>query len=359
MIRICYLADGQSIHTRRWCSFFTTQGFEVHLITFRPSEITDATVHFIDCGPISVEGNNRKILTKIPTIRKLVRKINPDLVHAHYATSYGIAGAFCGKRPFVVTALGSDVLVSPLQSKAYRWLLNIVFRKATWITAMSDPMKERMIELGAAKEKIDTVIFGIDPAIFCLKEDEKPSGELNIVSTRNFETVYNIEMLIEALAIVKLELPNIKVHFAGAGSRETQVKELVKTLNLQDCCTFYGRMSPEGIASLLRQSHIFVSVSSSDGNNISLNEAMACGCMNVVSDIPANRQWIVDNENGYFVPELNAGSIAKTVIKAAKQYPEKIGPMRSTNNLIISEKANWVNNMLKVKQKYYKLCGHE
>lgn len=359
MIKICYLADGQSIHTKRWCSFFATQGFEVHLITFRPSEVQGAKVHHIDCGPIAVEGNNRKILLKIPKIRKLIRQINPDLVHAHYATSYGIAGAFCGKKPFIVTALGSDVLISPLNSKAYRLLLKIVFQKATWITAMSDPMRERMIELGAGKDKTDTVIFGIDPGIFCKKTGEEPPEELTIVSTRNFEAVYNIELLVEALTLVRRHIPNVKINFAGTGSREMQVKELAETSGLNDCCIFHGRMAPEEIASLLRHSHIFVSVSSSDGNNISLNEAMACGCINVVSDIPANRQWIVDEENGYFVPELNAQSIAETILKAAEQYAEKNECMQKINLGIINEKANWIINMMKVKQKYIKLCGHE
>lgn len=359
MIRICYLADGQSIHTKRWCAHFSALGFEVHLITFRPVEMEEATVHYVDCGPIAVEGNNKKILFKIPTIRKIIKKINPDLVHAHYATSYGLVGALSGRKPLVVTALGSDVLISPLHSRAYRLLLKFVFRKATWITAMSDPMREKMISLGAKEEKIDTLIFGINDEVFFENTEQKPPQNLTIISTRNFEPVYNINLLVEALALVKIEFPDLKVHIAGSGSLEEEIKEQVKELGLSSNCRFYGRIAPEKIASLLNQSQIFVSVSSSDGNNISLNEAMACGCCCVVSDIEANRQWIIDEENGYFISDLTKESIAERLIYAAKQYDKVNEEMKAKNKMLISQKASWKANMEKVKEKYIYLCNHD
>ena len=359
MIKICYLADGQSIHTKRWCAHFASLGFEIHLITFRPVEMDEATVHFVDCGPIAVEGNNKKILLKIPAIRKLIKRINPDIVHAHYATSYGLVGALSGRKPLVVTALGSDVLISPKHSKAYRLLLKFVFKKASWITAMSEPMRKIMIDLGAKPEKTETLIFGINDEIFFDQQPKIMPEQLSIISTRNFEPVYNIDILIDALALLRKNIPEFKVHIAGTGSLEKAIKQKVTDLGLEETCCFYGRLAPEKIADLLRQAHLFVSVSSSDGNNISLNEAMACGCCCVVSDIEANRQWIIDGENGYLIPTITKEDIAKTLYTAAKQYLLRNEEMKKLNMDLIGKKANWKVNMDKVRIKYQKLCSHD
>lgn len=359
MYRICYLADGKSIHTQRWCEYFLSQGFEIHLITFRATEIPGVTVHFVDSGNIEVSGNNKKVLLKVPQIRRILRKIKPDIVHAHYATSYGITGALSGFHPLVVTALGSDVLISPFQNKWYKILLRYVFRKADWITAMSDPMKEVMISLGAAQNKMDTVIFGIDPNIFNDRNRNISADTFTIISTRNFEDVYNIEVLVEALALVRQKIQHFKVHLIGAGSKETQIRSLVEKLQLSDIVEMHGRLPQLQIAELLRTSQVFVSVSSSDGNNISLNEAMACGCFSVVSDIPANRQWIEDGINGFFSQAISAEAIAAKILEAHDSYNHLIVAANAMNQKVINEKAIWKTNMQKVEQHYLKLCKHE
>lgn len=359
MAKICFLADGQSIHTQRWCNYFTGHGYEVHLISFRDVKISGTTVHFIDCGPINVSGNNVQILFKIPRIRKLLRTIQPDIVHALYATSYGLVGALSRAKPFVVTALGSDVLISPFQHHVYKWVLRYIFRKASWLTAMSDPMKEIMISLKADPGKISTVIFGIDPAIFNAKGRNTPKDNFTITSTRNFEAVYNIDIFIKALALVNSLIPNLRVNLAGAGSMENQIRELISTLGLDSIVTIHGRLGQVTIADMLRASHLFVSVSSSDGNNISLNEAMACGCFNVVSDIPANRQWVAEGINGYFCRSITEQDIADAIIKAYETYQEKIIEAGIYNEKIIREKALWSENMKKVETIYKKLLKHE
>ncbi len=359
MTKICFLADGQSVHTRRWCNYFTGRGYEVHLISFRNAEISGTHVHFIDSGSINVSGNNIKILLKIPRIRKLIRKIQPDIVHALYATSYGLMGALCGKKPFVVTALGSDVLISPFEHPVYKIVLRYIFRKASWITAMSDNMKDVMMSLKANPDKISTVIFGIDPAVFNARGRNVPNDNFTITSTRNFEPVYNIDIFIKSLAIVSKRIPKIHVNLIGAGSMESQIKELIRKLELEPVIEVHGRVSQDRIANLLRSSHLFVSVSSSDGNNISLNEAMACGCFNVVSDIPANRQWVADGINGYFCRSITEQDIAEAIKKAYDTYNEKIAEAGTYNEVIIREKALWSENMKKVEHIYDKLLKHE
>jgi L-malate glycosyltransferase len=355
MSKICFLADGTSIHTVRWCKYFSKLGHEVHLITLQEAEIENIQVHFINCGNISKNGGNWRVLTKTGKVKKIIYKIKPDILHALYATSYGILGAFSGFHPFVVTALGSDVLISPNNSKIYRFLLKFVFSKAQWITAMSDPMKEIMIKLGAKAELTSTLIFGIDTSIFNDLNKSLSSNEFIITSTRNFEPVYNIDILIDALSICQYKIPNLRVNLIGSGRMEHPLKEKIQTLGLTKNINFVGKLTQPEIASYLNNSHLFVSVSSSDGNNISLNEAMACGCVSVVSDIPANRQWITEGENGFYSPEITPESIADTIFTAFKEFKNTFEKANLLNKKLISEQADWNVNMKKVEQKYNQL----
>ena len=70
------------------------------------------------------------------------------------------------------------------------------------------------------------------------------------------------------------------------------------------------------MALLLGQADLFISTSPSDGNNISLNEAMACGVFPIVTDIAANRAWITHGENGLLFPCRDANALADRVIEA-------------------------------------------
>jgi hypothetical protein len=61
-MKICYFADGQSIHTQKWCIYFANLGHELHLITFRDCRIDRVHVHFLNVGTIATAGGNWRTL---------------------------------------------------------------------------------------------------------------------------------------------------------------------------------------------------------------------------------------------------------------------------------------------------------
>ncbi len=208
-MKICYFADAESIHVVRWCKHFVALGHEVHLISFKNATIENVRLHYIDAGNIEEKGGNWKTLFKFRKVKRLLKQIQPDIFHSHYATSYGITGALCGFHPYVITTLGSDVLISPQQSKIYKILLKYAFSKADWITAMADHMKTAIENIGVNADKISIVPFGIDSSIFNDNNRKLSSEKFIISSTRNLEVVYNIPHLINAVADAKVSIPNI------------------------------------------------------------------------------------------------------------------------------------------------------
>jgi glycosyltransferase involved in cell wall biosynthesis len=65
---------------------------------------------------------------------------------------------------------------------------------------------------------------------------------------------------------------------------------------------------------LYSKAKIWVSIPESDATSISLLEAMACGCIPIVSDLPANREWIKSGVNGIVVKDLESDFISEALI---------------------------------------------
>ncbi|MGL4597257.1 MAG: glycosyltransferase, partial [Bacteroidia bacterium] len=357
-MRICYLADAPSIHTQRWCIHFAMRGHEVHLISFREAKIAlpencsgTLTVHTISAGQIAVAGGNWRVVLQVPKIRKLLRQIRPDVLHAMYATSYGLVAALAGVHPLVVTPLGTDVLISGKQSRLYRMLLRYVFRKADALNTQGEHVIDEMVSIGADPKKIELLVFGTNPDTFHANGRKTSDVEFIVTHTRNFEPVYNIGHFIKAAALAAREIPTLRLRLTGDGSLRQDMEKLAHELKIADKIDFLGRVAPERMAALLRETHVFVSVSLSDGNNISLNEAMACGAFCMATDIPANRVWITDGENGFLVKIDDVETLAKRLVEAYQNYEVLAAKAQPISHAKIQEKGLWPVNMEKMEKK--------
>jgi len=356
-MKICFFADSESIHTVRWCTHFKQLGHDVHLISFKPAEVPGIPTYVVDTSVISVKGGNWKVLFKYRKVKRLIKQINPDVVHAMYATSYGITGALCGFKPYIITALGSDLLISPQNSKIYRFLLKYAFSKAQFITVMSDQMKIEARKLNVPESKVMTLPFGIDPKVFNANNRQVDKTKFVVTSTRNFETVYNIPHLLRAIAKVKNEIPNLHLNLIGAGSLRSEIEALVDELEIRSIVTFFGKIPQVEIVKVLNHSNVFVSVSLSDGNNISLNEAMACETFCIATDIPANHQWIKHNENGFLVKIDDVDGLAKAILETANNYGELQQNSLSLSKELLLDKGIWEVNMKRMEDQYKRLVN--
>ncbi|MBL7893358.1 MAG: glycosyltransferase family 4 protein [Bacteroidia bacterium] len=358
-MKICILADGQSIHTKRWCEYFSALGHEVHLVSFRPVDIPGTIVHYINAGNIDVKGGNWRILTKIGEIKRLLKEFRPDILHALYATSYGAVGALSGFHPFIVTPLGTDVLISPERSLIYRLLLRYVFGCADIITSLAPHVKAAILNYGGKPAKLREFIFGVNTEIFNSKNRNIPQGKFIISSTRNFENVYNIPLIIKAIALIKDRIPDLEVHFSGDGSLKNELIKMVHAHGLDEIVIFHGHIPQPAMVDLLNKSYLYISVSLSDGNAVSVLEAMACDCFLLVSDIEANRQWVKDGINGFVVPVNDEAALAAKILHVYTNYDRLIGPAIEINKLILDEKGTLQVNMKRIENIYKELLQAE
>ncbi len=334
---ILYIADAASIHTRRWAEHYRDQGLDIHICSFRTADIPGVHVHKLPTAGLGRMG----YFFAIPVIRRIARRLRPDLVHAHFLTSYGFLAARAGLHPLVVTAWGSDALIAPKNSRLLRYFASYAVMNADVVTTLAAHMNASVADLGVSLELITSTPFGVDADFFRLPLSGKlERQQLRLICTRNFDVVYDVGTLIRALAQVFASGRKLVVDLVGAGPLHETLNALVREMKLESHINFHGHVDHQFLAGLLAGSDIFVSPALSDGNNVSLNEAMACGCFPIASNIPANAQWIMDGVNGYLYPPGDVTKLAQAIEMAIEKTELRISA-RTVNRAIIENRVDW------------------
>ena len=337
MKRIFYISDAKSIHTRRWVEHYRDQGIQVHLASFRFENIEGVHVHLLPTYGLGRIG----YLLAVPSLRRLFKRIQPDVVHAQYVTSYGFMAALAGLKPLVLTAWGTDVLLSPDESRVLRWFASYAVRHANMVTTVAQHMNAAVARLGINENKVIAVPFGVDTKEFL--PPAAPRSEtmpFRLICTRNFGPIYSVHTLISALQNVDACGIKLLVDLVGEGPLRGELEAQVEFAGLSSWVSFHGHVNHTYLTKLLAQAHIFVSPALSDGNNISLNEAMACSCFPIATDIPANSQWIEHGNNGLLYPPGDATRLAQCIIQAVENVA--LRERASTiNREIIELRADW------------------
>ena len=323
-MKICYLANASSIHTRRWVNYFARKGHEVHVITLNPGE---GYVEGVRLHPLTMPVSGSwmgaalyKALTWIIQTRGLIRRIKPDIIDAHFITTYGYLAIASGFHPVVLTAWGSDIYLDPKESRLFRLLTKYVLRKAEITICDSESLKKELLQLGTDPAKIRLSYSGVDTQKFRpqpknqLREKLGLKGEPVIISTRNFKWVYNIDMLIKAIPLILECVPQAKFIIAGEGDQREHLQNLAASLGVSGSVIFTGWIPHDELPGYLALSDVYISTSVSDSIQVSMQEAMACEVAPVVTDLPALRETIIDGENGFLVPVNDIQALADRVV---------------------------------------------
>jgi len=367
-MRICYVADGASIHTQRWVNYFAKKGHEVHLICWKLMLGYDDNIHthlLTRLAPkLWAVSKYLSALLWVFQTRRLINKIKPDIVHGHFITVYGFLAAFSGFHPLVVSAWGSDILVDPKRNLFLKAIVRYTLKKADKITCEGQNMGEASIELGGEPEKIIDVLWATDTEKFSPQQRSvKLRRELGIldspivISTKNLEPIYDIDSLIKSIPLVLKEIPEAKFIIAGKGSQEVKLKELAKSLGLSDSVRFVGWIPSDQLPKYVASADIYVCTSLSDGGfALSTKEAMACGLPVIITDFGDNRKWVEDGINGFIVPLEDPKVLAEKIMYLLRNEDVRVD-FGGRNREIIIERNDFYKEMEKMDNIYKDLAG--
>ena len=315
-MKICYLGDALSPHVMKFVNYFAQMGNEIFIVSLRKAEHNNAMVYLI---PRRTPYKDMNYLLSLYWLKRIIKSIQPDILHAHYMTSFGLLGALIRFHPFILSAWGTDLLLVPKKSFLHRWLLRFTLKRADLIFADASFMKEELLRYGAVAEKILICPFGVNLTIFNkIGREFKDKDHYEILSMRTLIKNSNIDVIIKSMSILKDRGVNFILNITNRGAEEERLKRLTHDLELNAFINFLGFLKREDTYRYFKSSDIYISLTRSDGASVTLLEAMASGLLPIVSDIPANREWIDDGVNGFLVPLNDPVVLADKITLAIK-----------------------------------------
>ncbi len=307
---------------------------------------------------------------KIPYLRMVLYFINGffltiyamfknkcNVIHIHWGIPTGLIGVWVGilfKKPFIVTIHGSDLRMALGGPGFLGKVFVSVCKNAVHVNCVSEVQKIDLRRLGIPNEKISVIPMGIDERFLETgrqRRTEFKKGPVTILSNRNLLPIYNVSLLIRAIPLILKEEPGTKFLIAGEGAEKRNLENEVTNLNLGNSVEFLGRVPHKEMPNLLAQSDIYVSTSFYDGTSVSLLEALASGAFPVVTDIPSNREWISEGNNGFLVPKEDENLLALKVLEAIRNL-RLLGEACEKNRKIVEQRALWRENIKKITELY-------
>lgn len=335
------LGDARQVHLRRWATYFLESGYDVLTLSLEPGDEFPSPFHRVVVPHVLPDAIRYPLATI--AVRRACLEFRPDVVSAHFVPNYGVIAALLRPRRWVLSAWGSDVMTDPGKSPFHRWRAGLVLRRAPYVTSDAQVLTERIRTFGVGADRILTFPYGVDERAFHPATTPPPVGP-RIVSNRKLEALYRVDIAIDAFAGVREALPDAALTIAGDGGSRAVLAARAARSTASPGMTFVGALQHARIPALLREHHIYVSTSPHDTTSVSLLEAMACGLFPVVTDIPANREWIVDGENGRLVPPGEATRLAVALIDSWRDEGLR-AHARARNREIIATRGRWEDSM--------------
>lgn len=341
------LVSSNSVHARRYLEGISPYFKQIVFITNNnvDIELSDKLI---------IKEFNFKLLN-FRVQKQLAQLINlyPDaIIHVHQANSYAyhtFKALKLLKNTYktILTTWGSDILVLPHKNRYFKKMVQFNLSVANIVTSDSLFMSSEIKKLCPEIKEIQTINFGMKG--FPDKLDL--SGKENIIlSNRLHKKFYNVDKIITAFYhFTKNDYANndFKLIIAASGDETTNLKNLVKEYNLQNKVFFTGMLSVNELKELYLKAKLFISIPDSDATSLSVLEAMGYGCYPILSNLPANLEWVINGINGTICE--NNSELDKIIKKSYDiiSKPEEFFKIANFNYQLIKQKAIFEDNICK------------
>ena len=286
----------------------------------------------------------------------LLRKEKFDVIQAHWAVPntliavFGRALAFSRAKIFT-SFPGSDVTVITRLGWIGRIFAKIIAR-SDYLSCNSSDLKEDLVKAGLDENRVDFVIYGVDDQKIFFSENERTalrrawgvSGDDSVllligrfVPKKGFSTAF------QALKYITERRKNVKLVVVGDGPLKSEYLAILEKDRTESYVKFVGEIPTHELRNYYSACDVFLMPSRrlpSDGLNVVVPEAMACGRAIVASKVGGNDLVVIDGTNGYLHDENNPEQLADLVIKLLEN-PGRMSEMGRNSLKLVRERFNW------------------
>lgn len=322
------------------------------------------------------------IVNQLETIRILWRDIcnidaneGLDLIHAHSPSLNGIAAVWAAKSKnlpvvYEMRASWEDAAVdhgtakpNGFRYKSTRESESWVLRHADAITTICEGLKEDICARGISEEKVSVIPNSVDvnrfrplaESSYVLRDRYDAQGRFVVVFCGSFYSYEGLDLLIEAVADLREELPQVLVLLAGGGEQENELRNQVRTLQLDNYVRFLGRVSQQKVIELYNLSDACVFPRHRNKLTETVTplkplEAMATGALVIASDVGGHRELISDRKTGLLYKADDPKALSKMLFELSEN-PEYSSLRISARDFVASERT-WSKSVSKYEQVY-------
>jgi glycosyltransferase involved in cell wall biosynthesis len=248
----------------------------------------------------------RHLISRFPRFLKFVREADPDVLHAflYYPSLFGCLARLLGGRRAPRLILSKRSLNLSLRADRHAIHKYILMRAPDAITAVSEPVRQRCLELGATSDKVRVIENGIEPV------DVTPTGHLRrllglgpdallVGAVGSLTPRKRHRQLLAAMALLIPDLPDVHLVLMGEGQLRGDLEAESRRLGISHRVHLPGMLVPA--VSYVGDLSLFALPSSEEGMSNALLEAMMASVPCVASDIPSNREVVTNGQDGVLV----------------------------------------------------------
>jgi glycosyltransferase involved in cell wall biosynthesis len=359
MTRILYFSNDYCPHDHRFLTAIRYGGHEVYHVRLESNlrQTEDRPV------PEGVEiaqwagGQDKFHWTDLPkyvlSLRRFIKQIKPDLIHAGPIQTCAFIAVLTGFRPLLTMSWGFDLMQDVHRNRWWEWVTGYVLKRSTYFTSDAMVTRDKAVSYGMNPDCTVVFPWGVDLDHYAPKswKTRRRANNFTLFCNRSWEPRYGVDVLARAFVKVVQSRPGLSLILLGGGSQGARIRKILLNGGVMDRVTFGGQVSQTELPRWYHWADVYISPSHVDGSSVSLMEALACGLPCLVSDIPANQEWVTEGENGWLFPDGDVDALAMKILQAMDQRKSlpKIG---SAARIVAEERADWKKNSAKLMQAY-------
>jgi glycosyltransferase involved in cell wall biosynthesis len=372
-MRLLYFSRDYTTHDHRFLTALSQTSHQVYYLRLEGGRkvLEDRTlpagIEIVEWAGGKQPAKLKDGLHLLNDLKRVIRQVNPELVHAGPVQRSAFLVALAGFHPLVSMSWGYDLLHDANLNAAWRWVTEYTLRRSDAFVGDCDTIRNLAQAFGMRNERIVTFPWGIDLARFSIEPLEQSDintsdnyirtvqganvQKFTVLSTRSWEPMYGIDVIARAFSIAARKRPELRLTLLGGGSQYAPVRQILLVGSAFDMVNFPGQVSYSQLPGYFQQADLYVSASHSDGTSISLLEAFATGTPAIVPDIPGNREWVTQGENGWLFTDGDAEALASTMVYAVDHRQDLIEMGRRARALA-EQRADWQKNFAMLEKAY-------